>query len=345
MGKQLWFRSSGAAVAAVAVAGLMAALVGGSAEAGPAAGSAGAAGRRLALSAEVRNAAVARAANQPPETAVASALSPRQLAGQRVIYAYSGLTPPARLLSLIRQGDVGGVIFFAANFESRSQFTTAVGQLEAANKAATNPARDYPLLLMTDQEGGSVRRLPGAPVESEKWIGSRGTASGRAYQAGQAGSGAAASLLSYGLNVNLAPVLDVYRAPGDFDDQFQRSYSTSPQVVSTLGADFIRAQQQDGVAATAKHFPGLGAATASQDTDLEPVAVGVSKTTLYRLFATTKSENPMFDNKELVIGKLEPGKSRTALNPARLKSTRSSPSRARIAAISSRSAPGRNHSL
>jgi len=280
LGKQLWFRSSGAAVAAVAVAGLMAALVGGSAEAGPAAGSAGAAGRRLALSAEVRNAAVARAANQPPETAVASALSPRQLAGQRVIYAYSGLTPPARLLSLIRQGDVGGVIFFAANFESRSQFTTAVGQLEAANKAATNPARDYPLLLMTDQEGGSVRRLPGAPVESEKWIGSRGTASGRAYQAGQAGSGAAASLLSYGLNVNLAPVLDVYRAPGDFDDQFQRSYSTSPQVVSTLGADFIRAQQQDGVAATAKHFPGLGAATASQDTDLEPVTVGVSKATL-----------------------------------------------------------------
>jgi beta-N-acetylhexosaminidase len=267
-------------VAAVAVAGLMAALVGGSAEAGLAARSAGAAGRPLALSAEVRNAAVARAANQPPETAVASAMSPRQLAGQRVIYAYSGLTPPARLLSLIRQGGVGGVIFFAANFQSRSQFTAAVGQLEAANQAATNPARDYPLLLMTDQEGGSVRRLPGAPVESEKWIGSGGTASGRAYQARQAGSGAAASLLSYGLNVNLAPVLDVYRAPGDFDDQSQRSYSTSPQVVSTLGADFIRAQQRNGVAATAKHFPGLGAATASQDTDLEPVTVGVSKATL-----------------------------------------------------------------
>ena len=91
------------------------------------------------LSAEVRNAAVARAANQPPETAVASAMSPRQLAGQRVIYAYSGLTPPARLLSLIRQGDVGGVIFFAANFQSRSQFTAAVGQLEAANKAVDKP--------------------------------------------------------------------------------------------------------------------------------------------------------------------------------------------------------------
>ena len=49
--------------------------------------------------------------------------------------------------------------------------------------------------------------------------------------------------MSYGLNVNLAPVLDVYRAAGDFDDQFQRSYSMNPQVVSALGADFVRAQQ------------------------------------------------------------------------------------------------------
>jgi carboxyl-terminal processing protease len=38
--------------------------------------------------------------------------------------------------------------------------------------------------------------------------------------------------------------------------------------------------------------------------------------TLYRLFASTKSENPMFDNKELVIGKLEPGKTRTTTAPA-----------------------------
>ena len=285
MGKQLWFRCSGVAVAAVAVAavavaGLTAALSGGSAEAGPAAATARVVGRRLAVSAEVSNAAVARAANQAPEVAVASAMSPRQLAGQRVIYAYSGLTPPSRLLSLIRQGDVGGVIFFAANYQSSSQFTAAVSQLEAANQAATNPARDYPLLLMTDQEGGSVRRLPGAPVQSEQWIGSGSTASGRAYQARQAGSGAAASLLSYGLNVNLAPVLDVYRTPGDFDDQYQRSYSMSPQVVSTLGADFIRAQQRAGVAATAKHFPGLGAATASQNTDLGPVTIRVSKATL-----------------------------------------------------------------
>jgi len=76
-----------------------------------------------------------------------------------------------------------------------------------------------------------------------------------------------------GMNVNLSPVLDVYRQAGDFDDQFQRSYSMNPAVVGELGADFITAQQRAGVAATAKHFPGLGTASVSQDTDLRPVTL------------------------------------------------------------------------
>jgi beta-N-acetylhexosaminidase len=225
-------------------------------------------------------AATIRPAGDQHELALASTLSARQLAGQRVIYSYSGRMPPASLLRLIRLGDVGGIIFFGSNFRNKAQFTAAVGQLEAANASTSNPARKYPLLLMTDQEGGLVRRLPGAPVHSEKWIGSRATASARANQARKAGHGAGENLLSFGLNVNLAPVLDVYRAPGDFDDQFQRSYSMNPSIVSTLGADFITAQQATGVAATAKHFPGLGAATARQDTDKRPVVIRLPAKTL-----------------------------------------------------------------
>ena len=220
------------------------------------------------------------AAGRSPEAALAATLSPAQLAGQRVIYSYSGLTPPSALLKLIRHGEVGGVIFFSSNYHSRSQFKSAVAKLVSANSVAQNPARKYPLLLMVDQEGGEVRRLPGAPADSEKYIGSRRTAARRAALATAAGKGAGENLLSFGLNVNLAPVLDVYRAPGDFDDQFQRSYSMNPDIVSTLGADFIKAQQATGVAATAKHFPGLGAATAKQDTDDVPVTITLSKHTL-----------------------------------------------------------------
>ncbi len=67
---------------------------------------------------------------------------------------------------------------------------------------------------------------------------------------------------------------------GDFDDQFQRSYSSDPATVARLGSAFVTAQQRTGVAATVKHFPGLGAATAAQNTDDRPVTLNVPLTQL-----------------------------------------------------------------
>lgn len=130
-----------------------------------------------------------------------------------------------------------------------------------------------PLLMMTDQEGGLVRRLPGAPLLSEKQIGQspHGLALAR-----QAGTGAGQNLRGVGMNVNLAPVLDVYRKTGNFIDRLQRSYSSNPSRASQLGAAFITAQQRVGVAATAKHFPGLGAAATDENTDVRPVTLHLS---------------------------------------------------------------------
>lgn len=213
-------------------------------------------------------AAVPTATGTPPAL---PALSTAQLAGQRVIYSYKGLTPPASLLTLIGHGEAAGVIFFADNIASRPQLRAVVRALEQADQSPHNPVK-APLLLMTDQEGGQVRRLSGAPLLSEKQI---GQATDPAAAAGAAGKNAAANLRNVGLNVNLAPVLDVYRQTGDFDDQYGRSYSTDPTIVSTLGAEFIAAQQKAGVAATAKHFPGLGAAGRTQDTDLRRVTLNL----------------------------------------------------------------------
>ena len=204
-------------------------------------------------------------------------LSLAQMAGQRVIYSYTGLTPPASLLSSIRNGEAGGVIFFSQNISSQAQIAAVIAELDQANASPQNPLHSPPLLLMTDQEGGLVRRLPGAPVLPEKQI---GESADPAAQATAAGTGAGQNLAGAGLNVNLAPVLDVYRTPGNFDDQFQRSYSMNPQTVAGLGADFITAQQATGVAATAKHFPGLGTATSAQNTDQRPVTLTVPLTAL-----------------------------------------------------------------
>jgi beta-N-acetylhexosaminidase len=192
-----------------------------------------------------------------------------QRAAQRVIFSYPGATPPASLLDQISAGQAGGVIFFGENITSLSQIAAVIAQLNEAHEAS--PVR-APLLLMTDQEGGIVRRLPGAPVLSEKQI---GESSDPPAQAAAAGTGAGQNLAGVGMNLNLAPVLDVYRQAGNFDDEFGRSYSMNPKVCAECGAAFITAQQKLGIAATAKHFPGLGAATVNQNTDLGPVTLDV----------------------------------------------------------------------
>jgi beta-N-acetylhexosaminidase len=255
--------SAAGPVARGAVAGPTAGSSGGSASAGASGGGSAAAGAVAASPATVQAATVA-------------SLSARQLAGQRVIYSYKGLTPPSGLLYLIRHGYAAGVIFFGNNISSKSQIAAVAKKLEKANASGHNPVRS-PLLLMTDQEGGLVRRLPGEPILSEKAI---GRSAHPAVAAKSAGVGAARNLRSVGMNVNLAPVLDVYRHAGNFDDQFQRSYSKNPHKVSWIGADFIKAQQGGNVAATAKHFPGLGAASATQNTDAQPVTLHVSKANL-----------------------------------------------------------------
>jgi beta-N-acetylhexosaminidase len=221
-----------------------------------------------------------RAAGVPPQVPARAVLSRRaahkrtltlaQLAGQRIIYAYAGLQPPSSLLALIRAGEAAGVILFSNNIASAPQITAVIHELQAAS--ARSPLH-APLLILTDQEGGDVRRLPGAPVLSERQI---GMSPNRLPLARSAGVGAAVNLAAAGINVNLAPVLDVFRQPGDFIDEFQRSYSSDPEVAAELGAAFISAQERQGVASTAKHFPGLGAATRDQNTDAAPVVLNLS---------------------------------------------------------------------
>ena len=222
-------------------------------------------------------AAAARAAVAPARRARAegaAGLSHLQLAGQRVVVSYPGLTPPGSLLAGIRNGQVAGVIFFGENIASETQVAGVIRQLRQAQ--ARSPVK-VPLLLMTDQEGGLVRRLPGQPAASEKQI---GQSAHPVAAAAAAGTGAGRNLAAVGMNVNLAPVLDVYYETGNFDDQYQRSYSSDPAVVAECGRAFITALQQSGVAAAAKHFPGLGSAARNQDTDTGPVTVQVSLTRL-----------------------------------------------------------------
>ncbi|KAI9757157.1 MAG: hypothetical protein M4579_003547 [Chaenotheca gracillima] len=190
-------------------------------------------------------------------------------AAYHVIYSYPGVTPPAHLLDLVGQGKVGGICLFGENIDENTG--SVIENLQSTY--ASSPYSDgTPLLIMTDQEGGEVRRVSGGPELSEKEVGVSATPSTAATTAGKQASSALADL---SINANLAPVLGVYREEGNFLDKDERSYSNDSAVVGDCGSAFITAQQAGGAIATAKHFPGLGAATTTENTDAAPVTLNV----------------------------------------------------------------------
>ncbi|PGH11255.1 hypothetical protein AJ79_04990 [Helicocarpus griseus UAMH5409] len=189
-------------------------------------------------------------------------------AAKHVIYSYEGLTPPAHLLDLTRQGKVGGIITFGENVDEN--LGNVIQEFQTAY--AESPAYfGSPLLIMTDQEGGKVRRLPGGPGDPAKVTGQAPDPKAAGAEAGET---AASVLKSYLNNCNLAPVLDVYRTADNFLDKVGRSYGNTSELVSACATAFIVAQEGAGVIATAKHFPGLGAA-GDENTDLQPVTIDI----------------------------------------------------------------------
>ncbi|KAF2210422.1 glycoside hydrolase family 3 protein [Cercospora zeae-maydis SCOH1-5] len=192
--------------------------------------------------------------------------------GHHIIWSFPGPNIPQELFSATRDGKVGGVIFYSENIDKAPDLPGQIRSLqETYRQSPSYPG--YPLLLVTDQEGGMVNRLPGGPSTSAKSIGS---SSNPLSAAAQAGSTVAQIFSRFGINGDLAPVLDVHRSPNDFTDREQRSFSTDPKIVSASGAAWISALQSAKFPATAKHFPGLGAAAADENTDLKPVTINLS---------------------------------------------------------------------
>jgi beta-N-acetylhexosaminidase len=181
-------------------------------------------------------------------------LTVRQAVGQHMVFAYDGLTPPAALRRRIARGEAAGVILFARNVRSAAQVRATMRGLQAIHRPAGLRA---PLIVMVDQEGGPVRRIPGAPKRAAAAVGTatRGRADGRA---------AARTLRTAGVNMDLAPVADVGRAGAALVAE-HRSYGRTAGKVAALAGAFADGLRAGGVRATAKHFPGLGAATANTD--------------------------------------------------------------------------------
>jgi beta-N-acetylhexosaminidase len=193
-------------------------------------------------------------------------LTPGQLAGERVVAGVTGTSVSPQLRAAIGAGRLAGVVLFAENFPSRAAGRRLVRRLQAIPRGR---GLRLPLLVMVDQEGGQVVRVPGPPNASAAEMGARGGA-----YSGRQGRLTAAALRALGVGVDLAPVLDVGR-PGGVIAETERSFGSNPRQVATTAVPFARGLEAGGVVATAKHFPGLGAAT--ENTDFAVQRIELSK--------------------------------------------------------------------
>ncbi|MCL6458252.1 MAG: beta-N-acetylhexosaminidase [Gorillibacterium sp.] len=178
-------------------------------------------------------------------------LSLREKIGQLVVTGFPEAKMTDELRRLITDYKIGNIILFSYNVENADQLKALCEELQRLIKENTG----YPALISIDQEGGRVTRLsvdavniPGAMA-----IASTGR-SGNAYTAGRI---TALELTALGINLNLAPVLDINNNKQNPVINV-RSYGDTAEVVKEYGLQMMKGLQDGGVLASIKHFPGHG---------------------------------------------------------------------------------------
>jgi beta-N-acetylhexosaminidase len=151
---------------------------------------------------------------------------------------------------LVRELNVGGVILFSRNIEGPDQVWELTRDLQREALATGGP----PLIISVDQEGGPVRRLKGpfTRIPPARELGEGATPA----RVSALARTTARELALVGINMNLAPVLDVARGPDC--PLWERSFGSDPEGVAAFGEAAIRGYLAGGVLPVAKHFPGLG---------------------------------------------------------------------------------------
>ncbi len=186
-----------------------------------------------------------------------------QMAGQRLMVGFDGTEFNRDLEFLIKDLKVGGIILFSQNIKNPDQLTTLCQSIQNFALNCGQP----PMFIAIDQEGGTVARLrkphfkefPGVcELKNE----SDATAFARDM---------AAELSKLGINMNMAPVMDV--VPTDIDSIMEkRIFSHGPQRVSAMGRIIIEQHQKQNIMAVAKHFPGIGRTTLDSHLELPELA-------------------------------------------------------------------------
>lgn len=177
--------------------------------------------------------------------------------GQMIMVGFGGRYPDlhSNIVQDIATGVVGGVVLFSRNIQSPEQVQAMTATLHGISP--------LPLLIAVDQEGGWVNRLPRAfgisSNFSAQYLGTRNDLLLTAKQ----NASTAEQLATLGINLNLAPVVDVNTNPRNpIIGRYERSYSSDPLVVAEHAKTVIEAHRPYNILCTLKHFPGHGSSQA-----------------------------------------------------------------------------------
>lgn len=176
-----------------------------------------------------------------------------QKIGQRFMTWIPGTASSERAAALIEQAHVGGVIITEDNVESHQQARELIATLQRMAQAAPSAV---PLFIATDQEGGRLTRvrLPELtlfPAAFHQGVhADTDYVEATAYVTG-------VELRRLGVNMNLAPLLDLYDQP-DQTVIGNRSYGADSGLVADFARAYVRGASRSGIISVAKHFPGHG---------------------------------------------------------------------------------------
>src|SRR5260370_32282042 len=172
--------------------------------------------------------------------------------GQVLMAGFWGSTPSQEIIDLIQHHHVGNIILFSRNVRDTRQVLELTQSLQRIAKEA---GHRYPLLIAIDQENGIVQRLgeAGTILPGNMALGAIGSQE-VAYKVALATGN---ELKALGINMNLAPVVDVNNNPAN-PVIGVRSFGEDPREVARLAAAAVKGYRAAGVLSDLKHFPGHG---------------------------------------------------------------------------------------
>lgn len=172
--------------------------------------------------------------------------------GQSLMVGFAGPAPTSQVTRLIQRYHVGNIILFSRNLQSASQVRELTAHLQ---ELARQAGQRQPLLIALDQENGMVRRLG---EDATIFPGNMALgAVGEERSASEVALAAGLELRALGINLNLAPVVDVNHNPAN-PVIGVRSFGEDPGQVARLADAQVCGYQQAGLATCVKHFPGHG---------------------------------------------------------------------------------------